>query len=148
VAALVRELVARELTMATAESLTGGLCAYLLVDEPDSGQVMLGSIVAYAAHEKRRLLGVEATEVVSDECALEMVRGVQRMFGSTCGIAFTGVAGPEPAEGKPVGTVHIGVACGDHHSARGYRFEGSPDEIRLQAITVAAERLLELVGTS
>jgi PncC family amidohydrolase len=142
---LVRHLVDRQLTMATAESLTGGLCSYLLVDEPDSGQVMLGSIVAYDTDEKRRILGVDAEQVVSDECALQMVSGVQRLFGSSCAVSFTGVAGPSEVEGKPVGTVHIGIACGDHHQAFGARFEGEPDDIRLQAISAAAERLCDLI---
>jgi PncC family amidohydrolase len=142
---LVRELVDRQLTMATAESLTGGLCSYLLVDEPDSGQVMLGSVVAYSADEKRRILCVDASAVVSDECALQMVVGVQRLFGARCAVSFTGVAGPSEVEGKPVGTVHIGIACGEHHRAFGVRFDGDPDEIRLQAIAVAVERLLDLL---
>jgi PncC family amidohydrolase len=143
---LVRHLVGRQLTLATAESLTGGLCSYLLVDEPDSGQVMLGSVVAYDADEKRRILGVDADEVVSDECALQMVRGVQQLFGSSCAVSFTGVAGPSEVEGKPVGTVHIGIACGDRYEAFGARFEGEPDDIRLQAISAAAGRLRDLIG--
>jgi PncC family amidohydrolase len=143
---LVRRLVDRQLTISTAESLTGGLCSYLLVDEPDSGQVMLGSIVAYSPEEKRRILGVDVSEVVSDECAGQMVAGVQRLFGSTCAVSFTGVAGPSEVEGKPVGTVHIGVACGEHHQAFGMQFGGEPDEIRLQAISAAVQRLADLLA--
>jgi PncC family amidohydrolase len=145
VADLVRALVDQKLTVATAESLTGGLCSYLLVDEPDSGQVMLGSVVAYDADQKRRILGVEARAVVSDECALQMVTGAQQLFGAACAASFTGVAGPLEVEGKPVGTVHIGVACRGRRHALGARFDGDPDEIRLQAISAAAEQLLDLL---
>jgi PncC family amidohydrolase len=148
VGALIRALVGAQLTMATAESLTGGLCAYLLVDEPDSGQVMLGSIVAYDVEQKQRLLGVDAPCVVSEECALQMVEGVQRVFQSSCALSFTGVAGPDTVEAQPVGTVFVGVACNSRRQALRCQLNGEPNEIRLQAIVAAVDGLIDLIEGS
>ena len=102
-------------TLATAESLTGGRLAALLTDVPGSSEVFRGGVVAYATEVKIAVLGiaestVERYGVVSPECASEMAQAVRRLTGSTYGLSTTGVAGPEPQEGKPVGTVYVGLA--------------------------------------
>jgi PncC family amidohydrolase len=145
VAVLVEALVARDLTVATAESLTGGLCSYHIVDAPDSGKVMLGAVVAYSSGEKRRLLGVEDGPVVSPGCALQMAEGVQRLFAADCALAFTGVAGPATQEGQPVGTVFIAVACAEERRVVGLRLDGTPAEIRLEAIGEGVGLLVEAI---
>jgi PncC family amidohydrolase len=145
VADLVDQLTARELTIAAAESLTGGLCAYLLVDTPDSGPVMLGSAVAYSSDEKRRLLHVDAGPVVSAHCARQMAEGAQRLFAADCALAFTGVAGPATQEGQPVGTVFIAAACGDELRVVQRSLSGEPAEIRLEAICDGVDLLLDVL---
>jgi len=148
IAGLVHALVERQLTVVTAESLTGGLASYLIVDVPDSGQVMLGAITAYATEEKERLLGVHECPVVSARCAAQMVAGVIRAFRADCAMSFTGVAGPAEQEGQPVGTVFIGVGVGDDCEVLSERFDGDPDAVRLQAIAAGARRLQQMVVRS
>lgn len=143
---LVRLLLARGVRVATAESLTGGLASHVLVDIPDSGQVHLGGVVAYDSDVKRLVLGVGDGPVVSGRCAQEMAAGVQRLFGAPCAIAFTGVAGPTEQEGLPVGTVFTAARAGERSMVVGRRFDGTPDEIRFQAVCQGIDLLTELLG--
>jgi nicotinamide-nucleotide amidase len=145
---LVHTLVERRLTLATAESVTAGLCALSIVEVPDSGAVMLGSVVAYASAEKRRILGVDDVPVISAACAQQMAAGVMRLFASRCALAFTGVAGPAEQEGRPVGTVFISAAVGDTEQTRRFHFEGGPDDIRRQAVDAGAAMLTGLLESS
>jgi nicotinamide-nucleotide amidase len=142
---LVRTLVERRSTLATAESVTGGLCALALVEVPDSGQVMLGSVVAYASAEKRRILGVGDVPVISAACAQQMATGVMGLFASACALAFTGVAGPAEQEGQPVGMVFITAAAGRHQHTREFRFGGGPGDVRRQAVDAGASMLFGLL---
>ncbi len=146
IATLVARLRAEHLTLATAESLTAGLAAYLAIDEPGAGDVVLGGIVAYAVAAKRAILGVgHDCDVVSSECASQMAMAVQRLFGAACTFAFTGVAGPDALEQHPVGKVIVAVRCGGVESVREHHFVGDPDEIRFQAIITAAAQLDDLL---
>ena len=102
-------------TVATAESLTGGRLAALLTDTPGASQTFLGGVVTYATELKRSLLDVsqeviDSVGVVSAECAEAMATGMKALAGATYALATTGVAGPEPQEGKPAGTVYVGIA--------------------------------------
>jgi nicotinamide-nucleotide amidase len=142
---LVHTLVERRLTLATAESVTAGLCAMSIVEVPDSGQVMLGSVVAYASAEKRRILGVDDVPVISAACAQQMAAGVMRLFASRCALAFTGVAGPAEQEGQPVGTVFISAAGSDSQQTRRFHFHGCPGDIRRQAVDAGALLLTGLL---
>lgn len=108
----------REATIATAESLTGGQLAVKLTATPGSSKTFLGGVVSYATEVKTDVLGVdeavvEQYGVVSAECAREMARGVRQVMGSTYALSTTGVAGPEDQEGKPPGTVYVGIAGPD-----------------------------------
>jgi PncC family amidohydrolase len=102
-------------TVATAESLTGGRLAVALTDTPGASETYVGGVVTYATELKASLLGVdeqiiEQHGVVSPECAKAMASGVRALTGATFGIATTGVAGPTEQEGKPPGTVFLGIA--------------------------------------
>jgi nicotinamide-nucleotide amidase len=113
--AVVESLLHDQATLATAESLTGGQLAVLMTEIPGSSKVYRGGVVAYATELKIEVLGVseslvERYGVVSAECAVAMARGVRLLTGATYGVSTTGVAGPEQQEGKPVGSVFIGVA--------------------------------------
>ncbi|WP_353809533.1 CinA family protein [Agromyces sp. SYSU T00194] len=123
---LVGELAARGMTIAVAESLTGGLLASRIVDVPGASAVFTGGIVAYATQLKHDLLGVDAGLLaergpVDPDVARQLAEGVRRACAvggapADLGIATTGVAGPDPQAGKRAGTVFVGVA-----SARGAR---------------------------
>ncbi|MBR2636370.1 MAG: competence/damage-inducible protein A [Oscillospiraceae bacterium] len=105
------------LTAATAESLTGGGVSRRLTEVSGASAVFLGGVCSYTDEVKRRLLGVKeetlkAFGAVSAETALEMARGIRERTGADIGVSTTGVAGPDPSEGKPVGTVFVAVSCG------------------------------------
>ncbi|MGZ5390222.1 MAG: CinA family protein [Aeromicrobium sp.] len=102
-------------SVSTAESLTGGLVCAALVAVPGASDVVRGSIVAYTTDAKTDVLGVPADLItqygtVDEHVASSMANATRRRFGSTYGLATTGVAGPDPSEGKPAGTVHIAIA--------------------------------------
>lgn len=102
-------------TVATAESLTGGQLAARLTDTPGASETYLGGVVTYATDLKRTLLGVpdeivDGPGVVSAECAEAMASGVKALAGATYALSTTGVAGPDAQEGKPAGTVYVGLA--------------------------------------
>jgi nicotinamide-nucleotide amidase len=105
----------RRATLATAESLTGGRLAALVTGVPGASRVYVGGVVAYATEVKQDLLGVPAElvarhGVVSAECARAMAEGARSALGAAWAVSTTGVAGPDEQEGKPVGTVFVGVA--------------------------------------
>jgi len=98
------------LTLATAESLTGGMIAARLVAVPGAGDVFRGSLVTYAAETKRHLLGVPDCPVVSEEAVRAMAAGACEQLGADCSLAVTGVAGPAPADGEEPGTVWMATS--------------------------------------
>jgi nicotinamide-nucleotide amidase len=125
-----RLLVARGLTLAVAESLTGGLVASRVVDIPGASEWFKGGVVAYASQVKLDLLGVPEGPVVGEVAAMAMADGVRRLLGAEVGVATTGVAGPSEQEGQPPGTVWLGVALGDEVSAAHVRLPGDRDRVR------------------
>lgn len=128
---LLRELRAKGLTLAVAESLTGGLVAGRVVNVPGASKVFKGGVVAYDTAVKRELLDVTADKIVSERCAGELADGVRRLMGADVGLGITGVAGPEEQEGEPVGTVCMGVALrGDATRTARLRLPGSRDTVR------------------
>ena len=149
--AVVRLMTAHGATVATAESLTGGLVAGALTEVPGSSAVVRGGVVAYAAEVKRDVLGVAADLLdrhgtVSPECAVAMAEGVRTLLGADWGVATTGVAGPGTSEGHPVGTVHVAVA-GEHGGARSaLHLHGSRTEVRAATVLAALALLEESVG--
>lgn len=108
-------LAGRGETLAVAESLTGGLVAAQLTAVPGASRSFRGSVTAYATELKRDVLGVDGTLLeergaVDPEVARQMAGGVRARLGADWGISTTGVAGPEPQDGQPVGTVFMAVA--------------------------------------
>jgi nicotinamide-nucleotide amidase len=138
---------ARGLTLALAESLSGGLAATRLSAVPGTGEVFRGVVVAYASEVKFELLGVPRGPVVAPEAACAMAEGARRLLGADVGLATTGVAGPEEQDGQPVGTVFLGLALGERVEAREVRLPGDPDRIRqysvISALDYLRRRLLE-----
>jgi nicotinamide-nucleotide amidase len=144
VAAHVLELlVERGETLAVAESLTGGMVAAGITAVPGASRAFRGSVTAYASDLKRDLLGVDGPLLaergaVDEEVARGMAEGVRTALRASWGLSTTGVAGPEPQDGRPVGTVFTAVA-GPHGGtvSRGLRFEGDRAEIRGRSVTGA-----------
>lgn len=112
-----RQLLAARLTIATAESCTGGLLASMLTDIAGSSEYVLGGVVSYSNGVKQNLLGVrpgtlEQHGAVSPETAAEMARGVRRLLGSDLAVAVTGIAGPGGGTlDKPVGLVYLHLSA-------------------------------------
>jgi nicotinamide-nucleotide amidase len=143
---ILRLLTTNGQTVATAESLTGGLVAAALTDVPGSSQAFRGGVVAYATELKAEVLGVDSWMLerhgpVYAPVAAAMAEGVRTRLGATIGVATTGVAGPEPADGFPPGTVHIAVSLADDTVVRTMALNGNRDEVR----RLTVERLLGLL---
>ncbi len=138
----------RGLTLAVAESLTGGLITSRLTEVPGSSDVLLGGVVSYASEVKYDLLDVPEGPVVSAAAAAAMAEGVRARLGADVGIGVTGVAGPAEQEGQPVGTVYLGVAVADEGEALGTRLPGDRQRIRefstISVLNLLRERLLAL----
>ena len=107
---VIRELARRGLTMAVAESITGGYLAGRICAVAGASEVFRGAVVAYSSDVKFDLLDVPEGPVVSEAAAMAMAEGVRRRLGADIGLATTGVAGPAEAEERPVGTVCIAIS--------------------------------------
>lgn len=137
---------AKELTIAVAESLTGGSVCARLAAPAGASRSLRGGAVTYLEEVKRDVLGVtrgtlEGPGVVSEACAREMAAGVRALFGADIAIALTGAAGPEPHGGEPPGTVWIAMDAGDATHARGFRVRGERERV----IRWAQQAALDLV---
>jgi nicotinamide-nucleotide amidase len=140
-------LVRKQLTVGTAESLTGGLIAATLTSVPRASAVFLGGIVAYAAEVKAALLGVPAllldrVGTVHPDVAAAMARGARDRLGVDVAIAVTGVAGPEPVGGLAVGTVHVALGSGVGVRHLPLNLAGSRGQIRHDTVTHALRLLV------
>ncbi|MFE3740578.1 CinA family protein [Streptomyces sp. NPDC059134] len=153
-AARVLELLAgRGGTLAVAESLTGGLVAAELTGVPGASRAFRGAVTAYATDLKRDVLGVDGALLdergaVDLEVARQMAAGVRRALGADWGVATTGVAGPDPQDGQPVGTVYVAVA-GPEGAGKvaALRLNGDRADIRKESVRSVLGLLLgELSG--
>jgi len=137
----------RGLSLAIAESVTGGLVTCRLTGVPGAGDVVRGGLVAYASDLKFALLAVPEGPVVTAEAAGAMAAGVRKLLQADVGLATTGVAGPAEQEGQPVGTVWLGLALGERVEAEVVRLPGDPSRIRqygvIGALNFLRLRLLE-----
>ena len=141
----------RGLTVATAESCTGGLLAARLTERPGSSAWVLGGITAYANSAKEQLLDVPAEVLaahgaVSPEVAAALAEGVRARFGADVGVGITGIAGPGGGTAdKPVGTVHLCVVGPDGRQARSLRLPGSRSAVRARSVVMAMHLLRVLL---
>jgi nicotinamide-nucleotide amidase len=147
-------LIDRRLTLAVAESCTGGLLAAAITDQPGSSAYFRGGVVAYSNELKEKLLGVPADLIarhgaVSPEVARAMAEGARRRLGADLALAVTGIAGPD-ADGtdKPVGLTHIWLDATEGGTGRHFLFTGDRWRNRKEAVGEALELLLSHLAPS
>lgn len=155
-ALLVTSLVERRLTIAVAESLTGGLLVAELIRTPGASSAVLGGVVAYNTELKHTVLGVDAELLaehgpVHPEVAVQMARGVRSALAvggalADVGIATTGVAGPEPQGGHAPGTAFIGISTPDTEFSVGVTLIGDRQQIRDGVVYESLVQLGKLWG--
>lgn len=147
---LIHNLHTATLTLATAESCTGGLLASCLTAVPGASHIFHAGFIAYANHAKTKLLGVKAQTIhrhgaVSPEVAKAMATGARSQAQADIGLAITGVAGPAASEHKPVGLVYIGYqGPNSPPQAWQHNFEGQRSCVRWHSVHAALTQLLEL----
>jgi nicotinamide-nucleotide amidase len=148
------ELIRRGETLATAESLTGGLLGRLLTDVPGASAAYLGGVISYATRLKVTLAGVDANDLATDgpvaaRTAAAMASGVAVACAADWGLATTGVAGPDAQDGHPVGQVFVAVANAAGTSTRVVELalSGGREEIRQQAADAAMDLLVAQLVT-
>lgn len=146
---LIAALTERGETVCTVESLTGGLLCASLTDVPGASAVVRGGVVAYTIDAKRDVVAVDPEVLrehgaVSAEAATALADRILAIFGSTWALSTTGVAGPAQQEGKPVGTVFVGLS-GPHSDVLELHLDGDRYEIRQQTCQAAMDLLLRAV---
>jgi len=140
-----RLLTEKRMTLAVAESCTGGLIGHRLTNVPGSSAYVLGDVVAYSNALKEAALGVCATTLaahgaVSAEVAAEMATGVRARTGADLGLATTGIAGPDGGTpDKPVGTVFVGLATDARTFSQRYQLWGTRDWVKLLTSQIALD---------
>lgn len=149
-------LTQRHWSIAVAESLTGGLLVAELIRTPGASAVVRGGIVAYDTRLKQSLLGVDASLLsihgaVHPDVAAQMATGVREALAiagepAHIGISTTGVAGPEPQDGQPVGTVYLGFAVGSDVRTTALALSGSREDIRLAVVRESLSELRRMLG--
>ena len=149
VATLIADLARRGLSIATAESLTGGGLVARLVDVPGASHVVRGGVCTYAVDT----LGVSESRLaltgpVDEQVARQMAAGARSLFGASIGLSTTGVAGPGPADGFPAGTVHIACAHPAGVEHRLLHLEGDRAQVRAGAIDAALALLRDVLDFS
>lgn len=145
---LVARLTATGQTVAVAESLTGGLVAAALTDIAGASVVVRGGVLAYATDLKAQVLGVDEALLarvgaVDADVAEQMATGVRSLMGATYGLATTGVAGPDRADGKRVGTVFVAVVGPGSSRVRALSLSGDRAAVRTQSVLAVLALLAE-----
>jgi len=140
--AIADHMAERDLRLAVAESLTGGMVSSSLAKMPGSSDWLAGGVVAYIPDVKFRVLGVDRGPVVTETAALQMARGVATLLGADVSLSVTGVGGPDPEEGKPPGTVWVGLCSSGGAQAHLLHLDGDPPAVAQSACDEAL-RLLE-----
>jgi nicotinamide-nucleotide amidase len=148
---LIQAAVAHGVTVATAESLTGGSVSAALVSVPGASNAFRGGVVSYSTDLKGDWLGVprallEARGAVDPDVARAMAAGVRRRASADVGLATTGVAGPGPTDGHPAGTVHVAVATAAGEQVRSLLLAGDRDAVRAGATAAVLALALDALG--
>ena len=152
----INALIGRGFRIAVAESLTGGQLVASLIDVAGASVTVVGGVVAYDTAIKSSVLGVSASLLaergaVDPEVARQMATGVRVALAvdgrpADVGVATTGVAGPEPQDGKPVGTVYVGVAIEDRVFSVPLSLSGTRRDIQQQTVDAALAILIDALS--
>ncbi|PLX70665.1 MAG: competence/damage-inducible protein A [Denitrovibrio sp.] len=148
---LLRLLREKKMTLAVAESCTGGMLGKELTEVSGSSDVFMGGIISYSNDVKERLLRVPKNIMVkhgavSEETAKAMAIGAANQIRTSCAISITGVAGPDGGtEEKPVGTVCIGYCVNGEVTTKSFQFPGYRDAVRTRALKTALREMIELI---
>ena len=142
--ALAEMLRASDITIAAAESLTGGLIGSELTSAGGASDFFVGSLVCYTNEAKREVGGVPAAVLegpgaVSEEAAAALAEGTAQRLGADLGVSATGVAGPAEQDGQPVGTIFVGATFGGRTEVRHVKGYGDRDNIRRITVTAALD---------
>ena len=146
---IVERLIEKGITVATAESCTGGMIASAITDVSGSSSIFGYGVVTYSNEAKVKILGVREETLarvgaVSEETAYEMAEGLKKLSEADVAVSVTGIAGPGGgSEEKPVGLVYMGLACGDEIFVKKNLFQGDRDEIRKQTVATALSWIAE-----
>jgi PncC family amidohydrolase len=138
-------------TVAVAESATGGLLGAVMTDLPGASEVFVGGFITYTYAAKERLLGIprdllERKGAVDAEVARLMAEGSRMQLAATLGLAVTGVAGPDPQEGKEVGLMYVAAAVAGRTEVREHHFGPGRASNRIAAVEAAISLGLEVLG--
>ena len=148
---IIRKLIAENITIATAESCTGGLLAYSITKNKDSSKIYRGGYISYSNELKIRNLNVKKTTIkkygaVSKETAEEMVKGLFIKTKTNICISTTGIAGPGGgSNSKPVGLVYIGIRVNGKIEIIKKKFKGSRIEIQKKCVNSIFKYLLKII---
>lgn len=149
---VVRLFKEKKITISTAESCTGGLLAKMLTDIPGSSEYFIYGVVTYSNDAKKKLLNVkEATlrkyGAVSEETAIEMVKGLRRLIKTDICVSITGIAGPDGgSKNKPVGTVVFGLLLNNKLFVYKKLFRGDRETIREKSANFILSEILKKLG--
>ena len=144
-----RHLLEEGMTLGSVESFTGGLFASTITAVPGASKIYKGGYITYATEEKIKLLSIPESlinqfGVVSKEIAYHMANNARQLLGVDVCVSFTGNAGPDAMEGKPVGEVHIGIATASSAQIYSLNLEGDRKSIQSQAVEFALKKLISL----
>ncbi|WP_342263668.1 CinA family protein [Spiroplasma endosymbiont of Clivina fossor] len=145
---LVKLLEKKNLTISSCESITGGAFSEALVKTEGASKVFRGGLIAYSAHSKVHLARVQLTTLqsfgaVSVETAIEMAQNAKNLFDSAMAISFTGNAGPEIHENKPLGLVYIALAYNNKCLVYEYQLSGNRKQIINKCVKLTKELIKE-----
>ena len=138
-------LMAKNKTLAIAESCTGGLLSNRITNVSGSSKYFVGGIIAYSNDIKMNILGVSESSIkkfgaVSSQVALQMADGIRRLTSTDIGVAITGIAGPAGGtKSKPVGLAYVALVTDKKRVVREFRFRGNREEVKFQSSQVALE---------
>lgn len=147
-------MIERDLTLASAESCTGGLVGHLLTETPGSSAYYVGGLISYSDKLKRDHLGVDARTLerhgaVSAQTCVAMAEGARSRYGASLGLAITGISGPDGGSAqKPVGLTYVGVADAHGHDVRRNIWQTGRHQNKVQSAEAALRMLLERLGVS
>lgn len=147
---IVSELRKRKQTLTTVESCTGGAISARIVDVPGASDVLKEAFVTYCDEAKHDLVGVSEESLrehtaVSRETAVEMAEGGRKTAGADLCLSATGIAGPGGTKEFPAGLVYIGCSYGTVTRVEEHRFQGSRNEVRMQAVDAALDLAVQMI---